>query len=85
MHGQQYSYRHRKTKKRDYRALWQTRINAAARAAGLNLQPVHGRLESGACGAGPQEPGLRCGHGRERLRRTGQDRAVALKTKVPQG
>jgi large subunit ribosomal protein L20 len=35
MHGLQYSYRDRRNKKRDYRALWQTRINAAARAAGL--------------------------------------------------
>lgn len=33
-HGMQYSYRDRKTKKREYRALWQIRINAAARAAG---------------------------------------------------
>ena len=35
VHGLQYSYIHRKTKKRNYRALWQIRINAAARAAGL--------------------------------------------------
>ena len=34
-HGRAYAYRHRKTKKRDYRALWQVRINAAARAAGI--------------------------------------------------
>ncbi|HOY58247.1 MAG TPA: 50S ribosomal protein L20 [Verrucomicrobiota bacterium] len=34
-HGRQYSYRDRKTKKRTFRALWQIRINAAARAAGL--------------------------------------------------
>ena len=34
-HGRQYAYRDRKTKKRNYRALWQIRINAAARAAGL--------------------------------------------------
>lgn len=33
-HGMQYSFRDRKTKKRDYRALWQVRINAAARASG---------------------------------------------------
>src|ERR1035441_3942499 len=33
-HGLQYAYRDRKTKKRNYRALWQVRINAAARAAG---------------------------------------------------
>jgi len=34
-HGRQYAYRDRKTKKRNFRALWQIRINAAARAAGL--------------------------------------------------
>jgi large subunit ribosomal protein L20 len=34
-HGLQYSYRDRKTKKRTFRALWQVRINAAARSAGL--------------------------------------------------
>ncbi len=35
-HGRQYAYRDRKTKKRNFRALWQIRINAAARAAGLS-------------------------------------------------
>jgi large subunit ribosomal protein L20 len=35
VHGLQYSYRDRRTKKRTFRALWQIRINAAARAAGL--------------------------------------------------
>ncbi len=34
-HGLQYAYRDRKTKKRNYRGLWQVRINAAARAAGI--------------------------------------------------
>lgn len=34
-HGRQYAYRDRKTKKRNFRALWQVRINAAARTAGI--------------------------------------------------
>src|SRR5216110_3895637 len=34
-HGRQYAYRDRKTKKRNFRALWQIRINAAARSAGI--------------------------------------------------
>jgi len=34
-HGRQYAYRDRRTKKRNFRALWQVRINAAARAAGI--------------------------------------------------
>jgi large subunit ribosomal protein L20 len=34
-HGRQYAFRDRKAKKRTFRALWQVRINAAARAAGI--------------------------------------------------
>ena len=33
-HGRQYAFRDRKAKKRTFRALWQVRINASARAAG---------------------------------------------------
>jgi large subunit ribosomal protein L20 len=33
-HGRAYAFRDRKTKKRNFRSLWQIRINAAARAAG---------------------------------------------------
>jgi large subunit ribosomal protein L20 len=34
-HGLQYAFRDRKARKRDFRALWQVRINAAVRAAGM--------------------------------------------------
>ena len=34
-HGRQYAYRDRRNRKRDFRALWQIRINAAARLAGI--------------------------------------------------
>jgi large subunit ribosomal protein L20 len=34
-HGRAYAFRDRKVKKRTFRALWQIRINAAARAAGI--------------------------------------------------
>ena len=34
-HGRQYAFRDRRAKKRTFRALWQIRINAAARAAGM--------------------------------------------------
>src|SRR5690242_21936557 len=34
-HGRQYAYRDRRRKKREFRYLWQIRINAATRAAGL--------------------------------------------------
>jgi len=33
-HGRQYAYRDRRNRKRTFRALWQIRINAAARAGG---------------------------------------------------
>jgi large subunit ribosomal protein L20 len=35
VHGLQYAYRDRRAKKRTFRYLWQIRINAAARAAGM--------------------------------------------------
>lgn len=35
-HAGQYAYRDRKARKRDFRALWITRINAATRAHGLS-------------------------------------------------
>lgn len=34
-HGLKYAYRDRRTKKREFRYLWQARINAASRAAGI--------------------------------------------------
>lgn len=42
-HSRQYAYRDRRNKKRTFRALWQIRINAAARAAGLTYSRfIHG-------------------------------------------
>ncbi len=35
-HAWEYSYRDRKTKKREFRKLWQTQINAACRKAGIS-------------------------------------------------
>lgn len=35
-HALRYAYRHRRTRKRDFRRLWIARINAAARAQGLS-------------------------------------------------
>src|SRR5215510_13929546 len=34
-HGRQYAYRDRRRRKREFRYLWQVRINAAARATGM--------------------------------------------------
>jgi large subunit ribosomal protein L20 len=39
-----YAYRDRRNKKRTMRALWQLRINAAARAAGLNYSSLMDRI-----------------------------------------
>src|SRR5205814_4997654 len=49
-HGRQYAYRDRKTKKRNYRMLWQIRINAAARAAGLTYSRFMEGLKAAKCG-----------------------------------
>ena len=48
-HGRQYAYLDRKTKKRNYRYLWQIRINAAARAAGLTYSRFMEGLKAAKC------------------------------------
>ncbi|MGC1203626.1 MAG: 50S ribosomal protein L20 [Flavobacteriaceae bacterium] len=42
----QYSYRDRRTKKRTFRALWITRINAGAREHGLSYSQFMGALKA---------------------------------------
>src|SRR5690625_3026931 len=45
--AQQYAYIHRKQKKRNFRSLWITRINAAARVNGLSYSRLmHGLKEA---------------------------------------
>jgi large subunit ribosomal protein L20 len=41
-----YSYRDRKVKKRNFRALWITRINAGARLIGLSYSQFIGKVKS---------------------------------------
>jgi large subunit ribosomal protein L20 len=48
-HGRQYAYRDRRTKKRNFRALWQIRINAAARAAGTTYSRLMEGLKAAKC------------------------------------
>mgnify|MGYP001148896999 FL=1 len=43
--GLTYAYRDRKTKKRTFRALWITRINAGARLHGLSYSELMGKLK----------------------------------------
>lgn len=44
-HGWQHQYRHRRERKREFRALWITRINAAARERGLSYSRLMGGLK----------------------------------------
>jgi large subunit ribosomal protein L20 len=48
-HGRQYAYRDRRRKKREFRYLWQIRINAAARAAGLTYSRFMEGLKAAQC------------------------------------
>ena len=48
-HGRQYAYRDRRTKKRTFRYLWQIRINAAARAAGITYSRLIEGLKAAQC------------------------------------
>ena len=48
-HGRQYATRDRKVKKREFRYLWQIRINAAARAAGLTYSRFMEGLKAAQC------------------------------------
>jgi large subunit ribosomal protein L20 len=43
--GQKYAYRDRKTKKRNFRALWIMRINASARENGLTYGELINKLQ----------------------------------------
>ena len=48
-HGRQYAYRDRRTKKRNFRYLWQIRINAAVREAGLTYSRFIEGLKAAKC------------------------------------
>src|SRR4029434_11175912 len=48
-HGRQYAYRDRRRRKREFRYLWQARINAAARAAGLTYSRLIEGLKAAKC------------------------------------
>jgi large subunit ribosomal protein L20 len=48
-HGRQYAYRDRKTKKRNYRYLWQIRINAAVRELGMTYSRFIEGLKAANC------------------------------------
>jgi large subunit ribosomal protein L20 len=48
LHSLDYSYRHRREKKGDFRRLWIARLNAATRLQGLSYsQFIHGLKQAG--------------------------------------
>ena len=47
-HAWLHMYRSRKQRKRDFRSLWITRINAAARGVGISYSKLIGKLNSAA-------------------------------------
>ena len=49
-HGRQYAYRDRKRRKREFRYLWQIRINAAVREVGLTYSRFMEGLKEAKCG-----------------------------------
>ena len=48
-HGRQYAFRDRRAKKRTFRQLWQIRINAAARSAGITYSRLIEGLKAAKC------------------------------------
>jgi large subunit ribosomal protein L20 len=50
LHALDYSYRHRRERKGDFRRLWIARINAAARAGGLTYSQLMARLQRSSIG-----------------------------------
>jgi large subunit ribosomal protein L20 len=48
-HGRQYAFRDRRRKKRTFRYLWQVRINAATRAAGMTYSRFIEGLKAAKC------------------------------------
>src|SRR5436190_6884302 len=50
MKAGQYAYRDRRNKKREFRALWITRINAGARLAGVSYSQFMAGLKKGCIG-----------------------------------
>ena len=57
MKADAYAYRDRRNRKRDFRRLWITRINAAARQNGMSYSHVHARHEAGRHRDRPQGAG----------------------------
>ena len=57
MKADSYAYRDRRNRKRDFRRLWITRINAAARQNGMTYGDVHARPQAGRHRARPQGAG----------------------------
>ncbi len=57
LHSLIYAFRDRRVRKRDFRALWITRINAAARCEGLNYNRLVSGLRKEGLQPQPQDAG----------------------------
>ena len=81
----QYAYRDRRQRKRQFRALWITRINAAARVYGMSYSRLINGLQQGRGRGGSQGAGRhrRARHRRLwRHRRAGEGRTDPIATDV---
>ena len=81
-HGMQYAYRDRKAKKRTFRTLWQVRINAAGRAAGMTYSRFMEGLKAAKCSLDRKVLADIAAHGCRSVHRTDQAAQDALKTKA---
>ena len=73
-HGRQYAYRDRRVKKRTFRYLWQIRINAAVRDAGLTYSRFMEGLKAAKVGLDRKVLADIAAHRRRRVYRIGQRR-----------
>ena len=74
LHSATYSYRDRKARKGDFRQLWITRINAAARANDITYNRFIQGLRLAGVDRRPQGAGRPRRHRRGRVRRAGRGR-----------
>ena len=78
LHSLHYAYRDRRDRKGDFRQLWITRINAAARANGMTYNRFIQGLKARRRRGRPQGAGRAGRQRRGRVRRAGRTRQAAL-------
>ena len=78
----QYAYRDRRAKKRDMRALWITRINAAARLNDMSYSVFMSGLKKAGDRSRPEDPGRPRGPRPRRLHAPGGESALGAQRRV---